>query len=106
MVAESHKHNVDQQAALRARLFDMWLGDWDRHDDQFRWASFKENGVTVYKPIPRDRDQIFLIIKERLTISQAGPISALPSGGLMIRSIFFQGSCGQENILTAHSFTA
>ncbi len=59
LVAESHKHKVDQQAALRARLFDLWLGDWDRHDDQFRWASFKENGITVYKPIPRDRDQIF-----------------------------------------------
>ncbi len=58
-VAESHKHKVDQRAALRARLFDLWLGDWDRHDDQFRWASFKENGITTYKPIPRDRDQIF-----------------------------------------------
>lgn len=59
MVTESHKHVIDQQAALRTRLFDTWLGDWDRHDDQVRWASFKENGTTVYRPIPRDRDQIF-----------------------------------------------
>ncbi len=59
MVAESPKHIVDEKAALRARLFDIWLGDWDRHDDQFRWAAFKENGVDVYRPIPRDRDQIF-----------------------------------------------
>ncbi len=59
MVSQSHKHAVDQKAALRARLFDNWLGDWDRHDDQVRWASFKENDVTVYRPIPRDRDQVF-----------------------------------------------
>ena len=35
------------------------MGDWDRHDDQVRWASFKEKGITVYRPIPRDRDQVF-----------------------------------------------
>ncbi|HJW30788.1 MAG TPA: hypothetical protein VJ508_16250 [Saprospiraceae bacterium] len=59
MTAESHQHIVDQHAVLRARLFDIWLGDWDRHDDQWRWAAFKENGINVYRPIPRDRDQVF-----------------------------------------------
>lgn len=59
MIAESPGHVIDQKAALRARLFDLWLGDWDRHDDQFRWAVFKENGLHVYRPIPRDRDQVF-----------------------------------------------
>ncbi|MEO5906652.1 MAG: BamA/TamA family outer membrane protein, partial [Saprospiraceae bacterium] len=54
-----HKHVIDQEFTLRARLFDLWLGDWDRHDDQVRWASFKEKGMTVYRPIPRDRDQVF-----------------------------------------------
>ncbi|MEM6271350.1 MAG: BamA/TamA family outer membrane protein [Bacteroidota bacterium] len=56
---EDNEHQVDQQAALRARLFDIWLGDWDRHDDQWRWARFKEDGLKVYRPIPRDRDQVF-----------------------------------------------
>ncbi|HZV70514.1 MAG TPA: BamA/TamA family outer membrane protein [Saprospiraceae bacterium] len=59
MVKESHKNVVDQKAVLRARLFDTWLGDWDRHDDQVRWASFRENDMTVFRPIPRDRDQVF-----------------------------------------------
>lgn len=59
LIAESHKYKVDQRAVLRARLLDIWLGDWDRHDDQWRWASFEENGITVFKPIPRDRDQVF-----------------------------------------------
>lgn len=51
-------HRVDQKEFARARLLDMLLADWDRHSDQWRWASFKpddEKGK-IYKPIPRDRD--------------------------------------------------
>jgi hypothetical protein len=58
---ESEDHQVDQYAVLRARLLDIYINDWDRHDDQWRWASFKENGITVYRPIPRDRDQTFFV---------------------------------------------
>jgi len=59
LTAESHQYRVDQLSVLRARLLDIWLGDWDRHDDQWRWAAFEEQGTTVFKPIPRDRDQVF-----------------------------------------------
>ena len=52
-------HHIDQKWVLKSRLFDMWIHDWDRHDDQWRWASFKEDGKTIYRPIPRDRDQAF-----------------------------------------------
>jgi hypothetical protein len=52
-------HQVDEKAYLKARLFDMWIGDWDRHEDQWLWAAFSEDGKTFYKPIPRDRDQAF-----------------------------------------------
>jgi hypothetical protein len=35
----------------------MLLGDWDRHEDQWRWSEFeKENGEHYFRPIPRDRD--------------------------------------------------
>lgn len=50
---------LDEAAYIRARLFDMLLGDWDRHEDQWRWAAFKEIGKTMYRPVPRDRDQVF-----------------------------------------------
>ena len=58
-VLTKNNHEVDQKAFLNARLFDMFVGDWDRHDDQWRWATFKKDGKTIYKPIPRDRDQVF-----------------------------------------------
>ncbi|MFN2261943.1 MAG: phosphoesterase, partial [Psychroflexus sp.] len=54
------KYSVDESAYVRARLFDMLLGDWDRHEDQWRWSEFEdEDGNHTFKPIPRDRDQVF-----------------------------------------------
>ncbi len=59
-IREDNDNEVDQQDFLKARLFDMLIGDWDRHEDQWRWAEFKKKGKgEVYKPIPRDRDQVF-----------------------------------------------
>lgn len=57
---QKHQHHiVDKEFALRNRMMDMLIGDWDRHDDQWRWATFKEDDFTIYRPIPRDRDQAF-----------------------------------------------
>ncbi|MBW3517863.1 metallophosphoesterase [Flavobacterium sp. NKUCC04_CG] len=56
---KDEKYKIDDTAYLKARLFDMLIGDWDRHADQWRWAQFKEGEAVVYKPIPRDRDQAF-----------------------------------------------
>ncbi|WP_412850751.1 metallophosphoesterase [Chryseobacterium sp. PMSZPI] len=58
---KSEKYTVDQQSYIRARIFDMLLGDWDRHEGQWRWAEYKDkdNNRYVYKPIPKDRDQAF-----------------------------------------------
>jgi len=56
---EDNDHQVDQLAFVRARLFDMLIGDWGRHEDQWGWASYKSDGKTLYKPIPRDRDQTY-----------------------------------------------
>ena len=59
-VVKNHKHRVDQRWVAKSRIFDMMIGDWDRHDDQWRWASTKgKDGITTYRPIPRDRDQPF-----------------------------------------------
>ncbi|MBC8145244.1 MAG: hypothetical protein H7X80_06630, partial [bacterium] len=50
---------IDARAYLVARLMDIFLGDWDRHTDQWLWARVDEGGRSVWKPIPRDRDQAF-----------------------------------------------
>ncbi len=55
----SSRHRVDSRAFLAARLMDVFIGDWDRHQDQWRWARFDSAGVHWWRPIPRDRDQAF-----------------------------------------------
>ncbi|MFH6934683.1 metallophosphoesterase [Flavobacterium sp. FlaQc-30] len=63
MMANLHKdekYSVDEKEYIKARLFDMLIGDWDRHSDQWRWGEHKKNGKIIYKPIPRDRDQAFV----------------------------------------------
>lgn len=60
LLMKDEKYSVNNQQYIRTRLFDMWLGDWDRHEDQYRWAVHKNNDKTVsFSPIPRDRDQAF-----------------------------------------------
>ena len=48
---------IDTQALLKARLVDIFMGDWDRHRKQWRWA--KLPGHPLWVPIPEDRDQAF-----------------------------------------------
>jgi hypothetical protein len=57
---ENHQDEaVDARAYLAARLVDLLLGDWDRHQDQWRWARLGDGAATPWMPIPRDRDQAF-----------------------------------------------
>ncbi len=56
---KNEKYKIDEQHYIRTRLFDMLIGDWDRHSDQWRWARFDSNDNKTYRPIPKDRDQVF-----------------------------------------------
>ena len=72
-------YEIDEELVLRSRLFDIWIGDWDRRDDNWRWATFKEDGKTIYRPVPRDRDQVF--------VKTDGTLSALASQPFLVREI-------------------
>jgi len=56
---EDNDESVDAREYLRARLMDVFMGDWDRHVDQWRWAGYKSGKQWIWQPIPRDRDQAF-----------------------------------------------
>lgn len=70
---DDEKYEVDARIYAKARLFDMVLGDWDRHVDQWRWARFKdeESKKVTYRPVPRDRDQAFSIMGDGLFMGLA-----------------------------------
>ena len=45
MLSELNKDNdnsIDRPLFFRARLLDLFLGDWDRHDDQWRWLDIQK----------------------------------------------------------------
>jgi hypothetical protein len=54
---EHPEESVDARAFLKARLFDMLIGDFDRHDDNWDWL--KPSGSPRWIPYPTDRDQAF-----------------------------------------------
>ncbi|GGG02616.1 hypothetical protein GCM10011323_04320 [Pontibacter amylolyticus] len=56
---EDNDNRVDQQLVLRARMLDFIIGDWDRHEDQWRWVELEDSIGDLYLPFPRDRDQVF-----------------------------------------------
>ncbi|MEW5915457.1 MAG: hypothetical protein AB1762_03585 [Gemmatimonadota bacterium] len=55
----NHENRVNARAFLAARLFDILVGDRDRHRDQWRWGRFSSERDAPWEPIPRDRDMPF-----------------------------------------------
>lgn len=95
---DSKEYQVDQSAWVKARLTDMLIGDWDRHNDQWRFSEFEqEDGSKLYKPIRRDRDQAFprydgLIIKLlRLAITDFRKMQDFEGGVKNVKWLNFDG---------------
>lgn len=53
------KVSIDRNALVRARLFDMLVGDWDRHAKQWGWVIQEENNSFKAIPVAGDRDNAF-----------------------------------------------
>ncbi len=58
---EDNNNSFDSTTFLRARLLDMYIGDWDRHGDQWRFFVEKNSKGKRFVPVPRDRDQALYI---------------------------------------------
>jgi hypothetical protein len=58
-IEKDNDEQINQAEFLKARLMDIFLGDRDRHADQWQWAGYKYDGKRIWKPIPRDRDYAF-----------------------------------------------
>jgi hypothetical protein len=57
---QSPNERIDTLAFLKARLMDLFLGDWDRHEGQWRWIKVGEGRRAPWEPVPYDRDQAFV----------------------------------------------
>lgn len=57
-------HFIDQREFARARLFDLFINDWDRHIGQWEWAVYEEGDDKLYRAIPKDRDNAFFLFND------------------------------------------
>ncbi|RZK87030.1 MAG: hypothetical protein EOO98_14735, partial [Pedobacter sp.] len=60
-LTDDNDNKLNGPAWVKARSLDILLGDWDRHEDQWRWKESKKDGDSYYTPVPRDRDQVFFM---------------------------------------------
>lgn len=58
---EDNDNRLDTAVFFRARLLDLLIGDWGRHEDQWRWVDTNTGEGKNYLVVPRDRDQVFYI---------------------------------------------
>jgi len=56
---KDNDNKLDSAVFFRARLLDLLIADWGRHEDQWRWIDRKPGGGKDYLVVPRDRDQVF-----------------------------------------------
>ena len=54
--------NIDKRQFVKARLFDLFIGDWDRHAKQWGWVVQKKNERFLARPLAGDRDNAFFRI--------------------------------------------
>lgn len=61
-IKRGNKLKIDERAMARVRLFDLMIGDWDRHAKQWGWAIQEKDDGQVAIPLPGDRDNAFFNI--------------------------------------------
>jgi hypothetical protein len=93
---EDNDNTIDEQLLLTARLLDMFIMDFDRHEDQWRWGSTDNGKGKRFYPIPRDRDQAFFISKGLLPSIARGPaispqVQGFRSKAINIKTYNFNG---------------
>jgi hypothetical protein len=54
------EEQVDSRAFLAARLMDVYLGDADRGEQQWRWLKLSDAEGAPWEPLPYDRDYVFV----------------------------------------------
>lgn len=54
------RHLVDAHAFLKARLFDLFIGDRDRNVNNWWWKRCDDGEHYIWQPIPRNHDQAFI----------------------------------------------
>jgi hypothetical protein len=58
---KDEKYSVDEAEYIKARLFDMLIGDWNRNEDQWRWGEYKVEKNSLQTNTKRSRSGFYKI---------------------------------------------
>jgi hypothetical protein len=99
---KDNDNSIKGKEYLRAKMLDMFLGDWDRHVDQWRWYDEDSGKAKLYLAVPRDRDQVFHLTQGLLPKLASKPylLPTLQNFGPKIESPKY--SMFKSNFLNAH----
>jgi hypothetical protein len=56
---KDNDNQIDQKTFVKARLFDMMVGNWDRHEDQWAWGTKEDSVQKLFEAVPLDKDQVY-----------------------------------------------
>ncbi|MFT4536521.1 MAG: hypothetical protein ACI9P5_003897 [Saprospiraceae bacterium] len=59
---DDYDSKIDKEKFLNARLFDIWLADWDRHEDNWKWLTYEEEKGLRYEVFPKDKDKVLGVL--------------------------------------------
>tara|TARA_R110002049_G_scaffold302713_2_gene496062 strand:+ start:3402 stop:4679 length:1278 start_codon:yes stop_codon:yes gene_type:complete len=62
-ITHRSKLEIDKKMLIRARLFDLIIGDWDRHAKQWGWIVTEKDSTFLAHPLPMDRDNAFFKVE-------------------------------------------
>ena len=85
-IKEDPNYKILKKQVLKARIFDMLIGDLDRHEGQWRWGVLDSGSVKYFYAIPRDRDHVFY--------AATGVMALLMKGLLPHNPVSFSGNSG------------
>ncbi|MFD2035395.1 BamA/TamA family outer membrane protein [Belliella marina] len=75
-VNQDNDEDIKAKTFIRARMLDLLINDWDRHEDQWRWRDMNEElekSDRDYLPVPRDRDQALRVMQGFLPYMMTRP---------------------------------
>lgn len=75
-LSDDNDNKLDSSVFFRARMLDLLIADWGRHEDQWRWVDKQAGDGKNYQVVPRDRDQA-LYVNEGLLPGIGSNISLL-----------------------------
>lgn len=56
---DDHDITVKSTEFIHARVFDILVGDWGKHEDNWKWTGYETEDGMEFRPVPRDRDHVF-----------------------------------------------